>query len=99
MLKTKEYTALRNSIEQTADSFFKTSEVRRALLEKDPEEQEYLEALQEYIDETESKKDDNNKKLEEVQNLKNVLTIIKIQFIISLAFSNATKNNMNHLGH
>lgn len=73
LLKTKEYTALRNSIEQTADSFFKTSEVRRALLEKDPKEQEYLEALQEYIDETESKKDDNNKKLEEVQNLKNVL--------------------------
>ena len=73
LLKTKEYTALRNSIEQTADSFFKTSEVRIALLEKDPEEQEYLEALQEYIDETESKKDDNNKKLEEVQNLKNVL--------------------------
>lgn len=56
MLNTKEYTALRNSIEQTADSFFKTSEVRIALLEKDPEEQEYLEALQEYIDETESKK-------------------------------------------
>lgn len=73
LLNTKEYTALRNSIEQTADSFFKTSEVRIALLEKDPEEQEYLEALQEYIDETESKKDDNNKKLEEVQNLKNVL--------------------------
>lgn len=73
LLKTKEYTALKNSIEQTADSFFKTSEVRIALLEKDPEEQEYLEALQEYIDETESKKDDNNKKLEEVQNLKNVL--------------------------
>ena len=73
LLKTKEYTALRNSIEQTADSFFKTSEVRIALLEKDLKEQEYLEALQEYIDETESKKDDNNKKLEEVQNLKNVL--------------------------
>lgn len=56
MLKTKEYTALRNSIEQTADSFFKTSEVRIALLEKDLKEQEYLEALQEYIDETESKR-------------------------------------------
>lgn len=68
-----EYKALRDIIGRTADLFFKTSEVRKALLEKDPDEQEYLEALQEYIDETESKKDDNNKKLEEVQNLKNVL--------------------------
>lgn len=75
LLKTKEYEALRDSIKQTADTFFKTSEVRSALLEKDPEEQEYLDALQEYIDETESEKDDNNKKLEEVQNLKNVLII------------------------
>lgn len=75
LLKTKEYEALRDSIKQTADTFFKTSEVRSALLEKDPEEQEYLDALQEYIDETESEKDDSNKKLEEVQNLKNVLII------------------------
>lgn len=52
LTKTPEYTALWATFESCGETFLKTADVRKALLEKDPEQTEYINALQEYIDNT-----------------------------------------------
>ena len=52
LTKTPEYAALWATFESCGETFLKTADVRKALLEKDPEQTEYINALQEYIDNT-----------------------------------------------